>query len=407
MFTSRRIATMGGDKFRDEFSLAFDGTDDYVNCGSDSSIDNIFDGGGTIAGWIKVASDGENNFGRIIDKSSSGNGGNGWTITVEDESSGAVDLNFMVGHSSQYGRWTTTAREITLNTWTHFAVVYDDDSTSNNPVIYINGVSVAIGSPRNTPSGTKDDDSSLNLLIGASGLASREFDGSISEIAMYDTELTDSQVRTLYNGREPYNHKEGIATGNLKAWWRMGDSRFDGFASEGIWQGSSGLITDEVNPTKGSDLFDSGVGDYSSSIGAWSAEGSNTVEIDSGAVKITYDDDSDGARLNLNDAADLTTDLTVGKVYELTFASKINTGSVTVQLNDGSGSFKNFTINQTGWAWKKHHFHCKHATNCQLKLSGFGSGEELWIKNVRLRELGDNAGVITNMAEGDIVGDTP
>ena len=224
---------------------------------------------------------------------------------------------------------------------------------------------------------------------------------------MYDTELTASQVRTLYNGREPYNHKEGIATGNLKAWWRMGDSRFDGFASEGIWQGSSGLITDEVNPTKGSDLFDSGVGDYSSSIGAWSAEGSNTVEIDSGAVKITYDDDSDGARLNLNDAADLTTDLTVGKVYELTFASKINTGSVTVQLNDGSGSFKNFTINQTGWAWKKHHFHCKHATNCQLKLSGFGSGEELWIKNVRLRELGDNAGVITNMAEGDIVGDTP
>ena len=31
MFTSRRIATMGGDVFRDEFSLAFDGTDDYVN----------------------------------------------------------------------------------------------------------------------------------------------------------------------------------------------------------------------------------------------------------------------------------------------------------------------------------------------------------------------------------------
>ena len=319
MFTSRRIATMGGDACRDEFSLAFDGTDDYINCGSDSSIDNIFDGGGTIAGWIKVASDGENTYGRIIDKSSGANGAGGWTLNVQDEGSGAVDLNFMVGHSSQYGRWATTAREITLNTWTHFAVVYDDDATSNNPVMYINGVSVAIGSPRNTPSGTKDDDSSLNLLIGASGLASREFDGSISEIAMYDTELTASQVRTLYNGREPYNHKEGIATGNLKAWWRMGDSRFDGFASEGIWQGSSGLITDEVNPTKGSDLFDSGVGDYSSSIGAWSAEGSNTVEIDSGAVKITYDDDSDGARLNLNDAADLTTDLTVGKVYELTF----------------------------------------------------------------------------------------
>ena len=30
MFTSRRIATMGGDKFRDEYSLHFDGGDDYI-----------------------------------------------------------------------------------------------------------------------------------------------------------------------------------------------------------------------------------------------------------------------------------------------------------------------------------------------------------------------------------------
>tara|TARA_R100000458_G_C8253323_1_gene229832 strand:- start:283 stop:1482 length:1200 start_codon:yes stop_codon:yes gene_type:complete len=399
---------MGGDKFRDEFSLAFDGTNDYVNCGSDSSIDNIFDGGGTIAGWIKVASDGGGSFGRIIDKSSAGNGSGGWTLTVEDEGLGSIDLNLMVGHSTTYGRWTTTAREITLNAWTHFALVYDDDSTSNEPIFYINGVSVGISKIGDGPAGTKADDSSLDLLIAASGLANREFDGSISEIAMYDTELTASQVRTLYNGREPYNHKEGIASGNLKAWWRMGDGRFDGFASEGIWGGTSGLITDEVNPTKGSDLFDSGVGDYSSSIGAWSAEGTNDVDIDSGAVKITYVNDSDGARLNLNNAADLTTDLTVGKVYELKFASKINTGSsVTVQVNDGSGTFKNFTINQTDWMWKKHFFHCKHATNCQIKLSGFSTGEELWIKNVRLAEFGDNAGVLTNMAEGDIVGDTP
>ena len=27
---SKNIVTRGGDKFRDEFSLAFDGTDDYV-----------------------------------------------------------------------------------------------------------------------------------------------------------------------------------------------------------------------------------------------------------------------------------------------------------------------------------------------------------------------------------------
>ena len=69
------------------------------------------------------------------------------------------------------------------------------------------------------------------------------FVGKISEIAFYDTALTASQVKTLYNGREPYNHKEGIATGNLKAWWRMGD---------GIENGAGTTIYDmSVNTNNG------------------------------------------------------------------------------------------------------------------------------------------------------------
>ena len=34
MFPSRRITTSGGDVFRDEYSLEFDGTNDYVDCGT-------------------------------------------------------------------------------------------------------------------------------------------------------------------------------------------------------------------------------------------------------------------------------------------------------------------------------------------------------------------------------------
>ena len=48
-------------------------------------------------------------------------------------------------------------------------------------------------------------------------------DGNISEIFFYNKVLSASEVATIYNGREPYNHKEGIASGNLQAWWRMGD----------------------------------------------------------------------------------------------------------------------------------------------------------------------------------------
>ena len=32
----------------------------------------------------------------------------------------------------------------------------------------------------------------------------------------------------LYNGREPYNHIEGIASSNLAGWWRLGDGLENG-----------------------------------------------------------------------------------------------------------------------------------------------------------------------------------
>ena len=35
--------------------------------------------------------------------------------------------------------------------------------------------------------------------------------------------MSSSQIKTLYNGREPYNHKEGVASSSLIGWWRMGD----------------------------------------------------------------------------------------------------------------------------------------------------------------------------------------
>ena len=57
----------------------------------------------------------------------------------------------------------------------------------------------------------------------AGGSATDWWGGPISDVAIYNSALTSSQVKTLYNGREPYNHKEGVASGNLAAWWRMGD----------------------------------------------------------------------------------------------------------------------------------------------------------------------------------------
>ena len=69
----------------------------------------------------------------------------------------------------------------------------------------------------------------------------------ISDVAIYNTDLSASQVATIYNGREPYNHKEGVASGNLISWWRMGDGVLDSFP----------LAADQVNATLGPELYGS------------------------------------------------------------------------------------------------------------------------------------------------------
>ena len=142
----------------------------------------------------------------------------------------------------------------------------------------------------------------------------------------------------------------------------------------------------------GDDLFDSGVGDYGDSTGAWTAEGNNTIANDTSALKITYVDNDDGAKLFLKDAADLTSDLTVGRNYRLTFTYKINQVSganVSLQINQGDATFKTTgTLNQTSFTTITKDFTAMHATNANVRFNNLSSGDILHVKDFILKEIG-------------------
>ena len=114
--------------------------------------------------------------------------------------------------------------------------------------------------------------------------------GNISEVAIYNSTLSVSQVKTIYNGREPYNHKEGVASNYLQTWYRMGDNPLDKYP----------LMTDSTNLTVGSNIltnpnFDSNItgwDDYSS--GTVSHE-TSIVQSGSGSLKTTFDGTNDWA----------------------------------------------------------------------------------------------------------------
>jgi hypothetical protein len=229
MFNSRKISVLGGDKFRDDYSMYFDATNDNrVNCGSDSTLD-VTTSDMSVSVWCKaVDGGGSKDYWPVVAKGNSlGTSGDGWAINIFDTDSnpGRIYLDTIDGSGTRQTA-NTSDNAISLNVWSH--IVGTVDNSNNVLKLYINGSLIATNSSFTT---ADIADGSNSFYIG-NDQDSRDFKGHISDVAFYKgVALSQADIYTLYNGREPYNHKEGIASTYLKGWWRMGDGAENGSGS--------------------------------------------------------------------------------------------------------------------------------------------------------------------------------
>jgi len=174
-------------------SFLFDGGGGTnVDLASPTDFDNIWDGGGTVAAWINPITDGEGSFGRILDKEQ-------WRVLVLDESGSFLKVQFHITFSGGARSWRLASASVPLSDWTHVAVVYNSDSDSNEPLIYINGEVQALTQGNNN-SGTRTSDAGDNLFISNNAALNRNFFGKIDDVRIYDSTLTATEVLALYNG---------------------------------------------------------------------------------------------------------------------------------------------------------------------------------------------------------------
>tara|TARA_R100001082_G_C4346684_1_gene152615 strand:+ start:644 stop:1324 length:681 start_codon:yes stop_codon:yes gene_type:complete len=191
---------MGGDKFRDAFSVDF-ATNDYIET---NFIPNYIHTNATMGMWVK--------FNTIKEQTMGHHGNKRWYIGID----GSGDC--FMGVADVHTGADNVSGGIVANKWFHITVTAIDGTAT----YYVNGVAKHTKSYTQASATNPDQ----GWFIGArnnSGTVQSYMEAKVSEVFHYDIGLTASQVKTLYNGREPYNHKEGIASGNLKAWWRMGD----------------------------------------------------------------------------------------------------------------------------------------------------------------------------------------
>jgi len=179
------------------FALDFDGVNDNVLVTDSPSIQNIFDGGGSISAWINPRSDGGGDLGRIVDKRA--NGPNGWMFFVSSQAAG-VSIEYFSDRAGD-GRWKTTV-QLTLNKWTHVAVVYNSDGDTNTPSIYFDGISQSITETGN-PTGARTSDVGNDLFIGNVASGSNTFDGLITDVRIYNRALSTEEAKQLFY--DPYS----------------------------------------------------------------------------------------------------------------------------------------------------------------------------------------------------------
>jgi|GEM_PF-2262778 len=163
---------------------------------SDSSIEDIWNGGGTLIAWVRADSFGESSVGRIA---STANAGNtiGWYAGVTSASGNTWKLYFRQNFDNTDGEWRTTST-VNLNEWLFFAITYDSSSASNEPTLYINTVLDTTDEITN-PIGDYGSESGADLDIGRAGDGSGTWGGAIEIVMLYDTELSDDAIRQIYS----------------------------------------------------------------------------------------------------------------------------------------------------------------------------------------------------------------
>jgi hypothetical protein len=150
------------------------------------------------------------------------------------------------GISSGFGTYDISASELPVGKWQHIVVVFNGTLSAGDDRIkvYHNGAN-AVGTysnsanfPATLPNG--NGASNRNVYLGqlqlGNGSFSYNYDGELSNVQQWSTDLSLSDAETLYNNGQPIMTGTQPEAANLKAWYKLNQSSNWEADSAGDWQ---------------------------------------------------------------------------------------------------------------------------------------------------------------------------
>ncbi len=196
---------------------SFDGVDDYVGTVNDLSWSSAQSF--TLSLWIKPTNVSGNQ--PLISKVN-------WEYTLMQTSSSVqfIYWNTGGGHAIDI----TASNVLTAGQWTH--IVFTFNGGINSAVMYINGVQSTSGSS----AGSHQDRTEATKIGTGYVWATGYFNGTISEVRIYNRALTAGEISYSYTYKKPQNRA------GLVGWWRLDEGRGT-TAADASGNNNTGTIT--------------------------------------------------------------------------------------------------------------------------------------------------------------------
>jgi len=201
----------------DSYSFNFDGVNDYINCGSASYLNGLSEF--SLSCWFKLDTAASDR--TIVSDWHYNNSPFGhFALQTIDASGSNYALYFFIKATSDGGgNWVKTSTILSENTWHNAVFTYN----SGTVVCYIDSSSVSLTINGTIPTTLTNQDGNLNIgRFG--GILDRYWDGEISNLSLFNKELTSTEVLKLYNSGVPSD----LSNFNPSpiAWWTLGSNSF-------------------------------------------------------------------------------------------------------------------------------------------------------------------------------------
>ena len=187
------------------YALSLDGIDDYLNCGNDSSLQ--ITGAMTISYWVKgTSTHGAAGVGTIIDSNNPG-------YLLGPSTTGTISFGVALTSSSAF--FIPTTQQITTTDWHHIVGVY---TPSVSMKIYIDG---QLSKTETSSIPSSQYAAGNDFIIGYRPCC--KIDGQISNVAVWNTDLSSTQVTEIFNEGRPSNLNTFSGTAPV-SWWQLGSN---------------------------------------------------------------------------------------------------------------------------------------------------------------------------------------